>query len=87
VNTDNGSEFLKNFEQACNKMNIQHFFTYPRTPKMNPLAERFNRTIQEEAELPLVENSLQAWNRFCGSLHHALQFLSSSLLSQLSHSG
>ena len=64
VNTDNGSEFLKNFEQACNKMNIQHFFTYPRTPKMNPLAERFNRTIQEEAELPLVENSLRAWNRF-----------------------
>ena len=66
VNTDNGSEFLKNFEQACQqaKPRITHFFTYPRSPKMNPLAERFNRTIQEEAELPLVENSLSTWNRF-----------------------
>lgn len=84
VNTDNGGEFLKHFEKACTQFGIKHFFTYPRTPKMNPLAERFNRTIQEEAELPLVENSLETWNRFVAHYimlynffrpHYALNYL------------
>ncbi len=64
VNTDNGSEFMKEYETACKKLKIKHFWTYPRTPKMNPLAERFNRTIQEEARFPLFEEPIEIWNNF-----------------------
>jgi len=48
VLTDNGSEFKKYFNQLANQNNITHYHTYPKTPKMNPHCERFNRTVQEE---------------------------------------
>jgi transposase InsO family protein len=48
VQTDNGSEFLKHFDQACTKLNINHYFSRNHTPKDNAVLERFNRTIQEE---------------------------------------
>ncbi len=48
VLTDNGSEWKKHFAVALLKLQITHYHTYPRTPKMNAHIERFNRTIQEE---------------------------------------
>lgn len=48
VQTDNGSEFAKHFDDACTQLNISHFWNYPRSPKQNAFIERFNRTIQEE---------------------------------------
>jgi len=48
VQTDNGSEFLGVFDQYCQTHTIPHFFTYPRSPRINGGIERFNRTIQEE---------------------------------------
>lgn len=47
VQTDNGSEFKDHFEILCEKENITHFLTYPRSPKMNAEIERFNRTLSE----------------------------------------
>jgi len=47
VLTDNGSEFLAFFHKACKEQNIEHFFTRPRTPKDNAVAERFNETLQK----------------------------------------
>lgn len=47
LQTDNGSEFQKCFEESCKKQGIIHFHTYPRSPKMNAHVERFNRTISE----------------------------------------
>lgn len=46
--TDNGLEFLKQADELMNQKGIVHFFTYPRSPKMNAYIERFNRTLQEE---------------------------------------
>lgn len=46
--TDNGSEFMKDFDLALRSTHQTHWRTYPRTPKMNSHCERFNRTIQEE---------------------------------------
>ena len=46
--TDNGSEFMKDFNVELQKQQINHWHTYPKTPKMNAHCERFNRTIQEE---------------------------------------
>jgi len=48
VLTDNGSEFKKHFTEELLKLQITHYHTYPKTPKMNAHVERFNRTIQEE---------------------------------------
>lgn len=48
VLSDNGSEFAGAFEHRCRDAGIRHWYTYPKCPKMNPQAERFNRTIQED---------------------------------------
>jgi transposase InsO family protein len=48
VQTDNGLEFLGEFETYLKKLGITHLFTYPRCPKINGVVERFNRTIQED---------------------------------------
>jgi hypothetical protein len=48
VQTDNGSEFLGEFNFYVEQQNIKHEFIYPRSPKINGVVERFNRTIQEE---------------------------------------
>lgn len=46
--SDNGSEFLKYFDQSCVKFGIVYLYTRVHTPKDNAIDERFNRTIQEE---------------------------------------
>jgi transposase InsO family protein len=48
VQTDNGHEFLKHFQEACSQQNLTHFFNYPRHPQSNGHLERFNRTVQEQ---------------------------------------
>ena len=48
IQTDNGSEFLNEFHQYLEERNIIHNFIYPRSPKINGVVERFNRTIQDE---------------------------------------
>jgi transposase InsO family protein len=48
IQTDNGSEFQKHFEQGCQKLKLNHYYSRARTPKDNGANERFNRTLQEE---------------------------------------
>lgn len=48
VLTDNGSEFMKHFDEELKRLHYTHWHTYPKTPKMNAHCERFNRSIQEE---------------------------------------
>ncbi|CUU82547.1 integrase core domain-containing protein [Campylobacter hyointestinalis] len=45
--TDNGSEFALHFKDVVKEHNLTHYFTYPRSPKMNAYNERFNRTIKD----------------------------------------
>ncbi len=54
VQTDNGPEFLGEFDSCLKQQNIPHFFSYPRCPKINGCVERFNRTLKEE----FVDNNL-----------------------------
>ncbi|MCB9810820.1 MAG: transposase [Candidatus Nomurabacteria bacterium] len=71
IQTDNGSEFAKYFHEACLTLNINHYHTYPRCPKMNAYIERFNRTVQEEHiiyhrsllrdSIPDFNDSLNEW--------------------------
>lgn len=48
IQTDNGSEFYDQFEEALTDLEINHWFSRPRTPEDNAVAERFNQTIQVE---------------------------------------
>ena len=48
VLTDNGSEFMKHFDEEVRRLHKNHWHTYPKTPKMNAHVEQFNRTLQEE---------------------------------------
>ena len=48
VQTDNGGEFAKHFDDFCQKNGLIHFFNYPRHPESNGFLERFNRTVQEQ---------------------------------------
>lgn len=48
VQSDNGSEFLGEFDAYLNAMKIEHRFSYPRCPKINSCVERYNRTIKDE---------------------------------------
>ena len=48
IQTDNGSEFMGEFHQQLKTKQINHEFIYPRSPKINAVVERFNRTIKEE---------------------------------------
>jgi len=48
VQTDNGSEFLGEFDEYLQKTHVKHEFIFQKSPKINGIVERFNRTIQEE---------------------------------------
>ncbi len=48
IQTDNGSEFLGDFDNYLIKINLPHLFTYPRCPRINGCVECYNRTVQEE---------------------------------------
>ncbi|MBC7330207.1 transposase family protein, partial [bacterium] len=47
VQTDNGSEFVGEFEDFLRNKGIIHFYTHPKRPQENGYVERFQRTIQE----------------------------------------
>lgn len=47
VQTDNGSEFADHFDLLLSREGIEHFWSYPRCPKMQSEIERFNRTLSE----------------------------------------
>ena len=48
IQTDNGSEFMKEFGEAVEHLLLTHFFNWVRQPKYQGWVERFNRSIQEE---------------------------------------
>ena len=48
IQTDNGSEFCKYFDEELKNKDIKHYWNYPGRPYRNGHIEKFNRTIQEE---------------------------------------
>lgn len=48
IQTDNGSEFHKNFDRLCQKLKLPHFYTEPRSPKQNSYVERSHLTDELE---------------------------------------
>lgn len=48
VQVDGGSEFMADFETACQTRGLQLFVLPPHSPKLNGRVERLNRTCREE---------------------------------------
>lgn len=48
IQTDNGSEFLKEFEKRCAELGIPHYFIYPRQKKQNAYVERSHGSDERE---------------------------------------
>ena len=48
VQTDNGSEFLKEFDRLCKAKNLPHYYIYPRTPKQNTYVENSHGSDKRE---------------------------------------
>jgi len=70
IQTDNGSEFLLHFHEACKRRGITHFFSHPKTPKDNPMVERLIQTTVYElwlfdetlvGEIDYLNARLAAW--------------------------
>ena len=65
VLSDNGSEFKAEFTKVVLDDGAVRWLTYPKCPKMNAHAERFNRSIQEEfinLNKDLIFEDLHAFN-------------------------
>ena len=83
--SDNGSEFMKEFDALLKEKQITHYWTYPKNPKMNAHNERFNRTLQEQfvdfhedllfTDLDLFNQMMAQWLIDYNTKipHHALQ--------------
>ncbi|MEO5919390.1 MAG: integrase core domain-containing protein [Candidatus Limnocylindrales bacterium] len=85
ISIDNGSEFMAEFEAACEVRGIRLFVLPPRSPKLHGAVERANRTHTEEfyeltdAEptLEAFQVELRAWETVYNTIrpHQALGYL------------
>lgn len=64
IQTDNGGEFAKYFDEKLDKLNIIHFWNYAKRPIYNGKIERYNRTIQEEFIDPNIGNLFGSIDEF-----------------------
>jgi len=58
IRTDNGGEYCGPFDEYCRRYGIRHQKTPPKTPQLNGLAERMNRTIMERVRCMLDDAKL-----------------------------
>lgn len=64
LQTDNGSEFAKHFREAARELHLPHYHSRPRTPKDNPVDERFNGTVEREfLQMGNMVTDCEAFNR------------------------
>jgi len=82
IQVDGGSEFMAQFEEACQQAGLRLFVLPPRSPKLNGQVERAHRTHIEEfwecydgdLELASVGPALLAWEKLYNTVrpHQAL---------------
>jgi transposase InsO family protein len=85
ISIDNGSEFMAEFEAACQARGVRLFVLPPRSPKLHGAVERANRTHTEEfyevtdaePELEAFQVELRAWEVVYNTIrpHQALGYL------------
>ena len=58
IRTDKRGEYIGPFDAYCKEQGIRHQFTPPKTPQLNGIAERMNRTIVERVRCMLSHAKL-----------------------------
>jgi len=84
IQVDGGSEFMAEFEAACQARGIHLFVLPPRSPKLNGCVERTNRTYRSEfyecydgpLDLPSMQAALHAFEQTYNHIrpHQALDY-------------
>jgi len=74
VRTDNGGEYCELFDEYCRQQGIQHQKILPKTPQLNVLAERMNRTLMERVRSLLSEAKLPGsfWGEALYTVAHVI---------------
>ena len=95
IQVDGGSEFKKQFEEACRRLGLQLFILPPHSPKLNGRVERAHRTHLDEFyavydldfDPPALNPVLQEWERIYNFIrpHRALDNLSPAKYIRLHH--
>ncbi|GKB70666.1 retrovirus-related pol polyprotein from transposon TNT 1-94, partial [Tanacetum coccineum] len=67
IQTNNGGEYIGPFDAYCREHGIQHQQTPPKTPQLNGLSERMNRTLVERVRCLLSHAGVPA--SFWASVH------------------
>jgi transposase InsO family protein len=85
IQTDNGPEFLKDFEKLCKELNLPHYFIYPRHPKENTYVETSHLCDENEFylqgnigyDIESMQKSLDEWEHTWNYIrpHEALNYL------------
>lgn len=85
IQTDNGSEFHREFHNHLIKLNIPHYYTYPRKPKQNSYVERSHRSDEIEfysngnkvCDINVMKDRIAKWEYVWNDVrpHEALNFL------------
>ncbi|KAK8931081.1 hypothetical protein KSP39_PZI016518 [Platanthera zijinensis] len=58
IHSDNGGEYVGPFDEYCKDHGIRHEKTPSKTPQLNGVAERMNRTLMERVRCMLSESKL-----------------------------
>ena len=85
IQTDNGPEFLKDFEKLCNDLNLPHYFIEPRHPKQDTYVENSHGSDENEfyrqgnvgSSIEWMQEKLDEWEHTwnCIRPHEALDYL------------
>lgn len=85
IQTDNGPEFLKHFDNLCTELNLPHYFIETRHPKQNTYVENSHGSDEKEFylqgnigyDMESMEISLEKWEHTWNYIrpHEALNYL------------
>lgn len=85
IQTDNGSEFFGEFDKLCKKLNIPHYFIYPRHPKQNTYVETSHGADEKEfyqqgnvsSVLEVMQKRIIEWQDIWNKIrpHESLDYL------------
>lgn len=88
IQTDNGSEFFGEFDKLCQKLDIPHYFIYPRHPKQNTYVETSHSADEREFYkqgnvsplLEIMQRRIIEWEKIWNKIrpHEALNYLTPS---------
>jgi len=74
--TDNGSEFMAEFDEECQKLGINHYWTEPRSPNQNAYVESSHCIDQKEFyEIRFIPLGLTGFNQALKKWEHEYNFI------------